>query len=116
MSSRTAEWDPGHYESTFSFVWNYGSDLITVLDPQPGERILDVGCGPGQLTARIAASGAVPLGIDKSPAMVAQARQNYPSLKFQLVDTVDFRASEPFDAAFSNAALHWMLDPDAAAR
>jgi SAM-dependent methyltransferase len=105
------QWDAGLYESGFQFVWKHGEGVVTLLDPQPGERILDVGCGTGHLTAQIAGQGAVTLGIDASPAMIAQARQHFPKLKFQLVDAGDFQSEPIFDAAFSNAALHWMLEP-----
>jgi trans-aconitate methyltransferase len=105
-----AGWDPELYEARHSFVWQFGQDLVGVLDPKPGERILDVGCGPGQLTAQIAEAGARVIGLDASPAMIGQARQNFPQLSFVLQDaaTMDFRGE--FDAVFSNAALHWMLD------
>jgi trans-aconitate methyltransferase len=102
------EWDAGLYESGFQFVWKYGAGVVSLLDPKPGERILDLGCGTGHLTAEIAGAGASVLGIDASPAMVAQARQNFPKLAFQLVDAAGFRTEQPFDAVFSNAALHWM--------
>ncbi len=107
---RSASWDATLYESGHSFVWKYGAALLPLLNPQPGERILDVGCGTGHLTSEIAALGAETLGIDSSPDMVAQARQNYPKLKFQLADAKSFRVSEFFDAVFSNAALHWIPD------
>ncbi len=115
MAARKADWDPACYESSHAFVWEYGAALIGILAPQPGERILDFGCGTGHLTARIAESGAHVLGIDSSPAMVAQARQNYPRLAFELADGQHYRAAAPFDAVFSNAALHWMLDVEGAA-
>jgi trans-aconitate methyltransferase len=84
--------------------------LIELLNPKPGERILDLGCGTGHLTAHIAARGASTTGLDASVSMVAQARQNYPKLRFVLGDASDFRFDEPFDAVFSNAALHWIPD------
>jgi trans-aconitate methyltransferase len=105
------EWDAALYESGFQFVWEHGTGVVSLLEPKPGERILDLGCGTGHLTAQIAAAGALTLGIDASPAMVAQARQNFPKLTFQLVDAADFQSDSIFDAVFSNAALHWMLDP-----
>jgi SAM-dependent methyltransferase len=106
------QWDAALYESGFQFVWKHGAGVVTLLEPQAGERILDVGCGTGHLTAEIAAAGAVTLGIDASPAMIAQARQNFPKLAFRLVDAAEFETEEPFDAIFSNAALHWMMDPE----
>lgn len=110
-----ASWNPALYESTHSFVWKYGADLVSWLAPQAGERILDVGCGTGQLTAAIAEQGAVVTGLDRAPGMIAQARINYPQLSFQLGDITSFTTEEPFDAVFSNAALHWVRDAEAAA-
>jgi trans-aconitate methyltransferase len=112
MSAARPDWDPARYEGSHSFVWEYGADLLTILAAQPGERILDLGCGTGHLTARIGETGAETLGIDSSPAMIAQARQNYPRLKFKLADALEFRTETTFDAVFSNAALHWMMEPD----
>ena len=109
MSAQTP-WNAGLYEGEHSFIWKYGAALLPLLDAKPGERVLDLGCGTGQLTAEIAAAGADTLGIDSSPEMIGQARQNYPKLKFQLADARTFVAPYPFDAAFSNAALHWIPD------
>jgi trans-aconitate methyltransferase len=108
-------WDPDLYEGRFAFVWNLGSGLIDLLEPQPGERILDLGSGTGHLTHQIAERGAFVSGLDSSPAMVAQARANYPKLQFVLGDAADFSSPEQFDAVFSNAALHWMQRPEAVA-
>jgi trans-aconitate 2-methyltransferase len=113
--ARSADWDPARYEGSHSFVWEYGADLVSLLNPRAGERILDVGCGTGHLAARIAESGSEVLGIDSSPAMIAQARQNFPKLQFQLADVREFRATELFDAVFSNAALHWIQEAEQAA-
>jgi trans-aconitate methyltransferase len=115
MSSEPKQWDARLYESTSQFVWQYGDGVVSLLEPKPSERILDVGCGTGHLTARIAESGAETHGIDASPAMVAQARQHYPKLSFQLINAAQFQTEDLFDAVFSNAALHWMLDADAVA-
>jgi trans-aconitate methyltransferase len=106
-------WDSSLYDDRHSFVWKNVGDLIDLLAPRPGERILDLGCGTGHLTSRIAALGADVTGLDGSVSMIAQARQNYPKLRFVLSDARTFHFNEPFDAVFSNAALHWI--PEAAA-
>lgn len=106
-------WDTGLYEGQHSFVWKLGEGLLGALRAQPGERILDLGCGTGQLTAAIAESGAGVLGLDASPEMIGQARQNYPRLQFVLQDAATMSFDAEFDAIFSNAALHWILDAEA---
>jgi trans-aconitate 2-methyltransferase len=108
-------WDPALYQDKHAFVWQYGQDLIGLLEPRSGQRILDVGCGPGQLTAQIAAAGAEVTGIDSSPAMLAEARKNYPGLSFELMDAARMAYDRYFHAVFSNAALHWVRDAGAAA-
>jgi len=108
-------WDPRLYDSTHRYVFDYGKSLLDLLAPQAGERILDLGCGTGHLTNQIAETGANVLGIDSSPEMIGQARQNYPKLKFQLANAASFQAAEPFDAVFSNAVLHWIKPPEPAA-
>ena len=104
--------DSGLYESRHSFVWNLAADLVPLCAPEPGERILDIGCGTGQLTAKLAETGASVVGLDRSPDMIGQARQNYPALEFRLADASNFSFPREFDAVFSNAALHWVLEPE----
>jgi trans-aconitate methyltransferase len=113
-SPASSPWDAARYQDRHSFVWRYGANLLEQLNPQPSERILDVGCGTGQLTAEIARSGAQVVGLDYSADMLSQARQNYPDLTFILGDASAFDFPEPFDAVFSNAALHWVKDADGA--
>jgi trans-aconitate 2-methyltransferase len=108
-------WDPALYQDKHAFVWQYGQDLIGLLAPLEGERILDVGCGTGQLTAQIAAAGAEVTGIDSSPAMLAEARKNYPDIRFEAMDVGEMSYDGCFDAVFSNAALHWVRDAEGAA-
>ncbi|MGI8745682.1 MAG: class I SAM-dependent methyltransferase [Bryobacteraceae bacterium] len=109
-------WEPGLYDAVHSYVSSYGKDLVEVLAPKTGERILDLGCGTGTLTGEIARSGAIVTGIDSSPEMIGQARQNYPRLDFRLVDARTFRSADRFDAVFSNAALHWIQPPEDVAK
>ena len=93
-------------------MWRYGAEVIELLAPQKGERILDLGCGTGHLTHRIAESGATVIGIDRSPTMLAEARKNYPDLQFVAADARSFAFARPFDAVFSNATLHWILEAE----
>jgi trans-aconitate methyltransferase len=103
-------WDSALYDDRHSFVWKTSADMVETLDAKPGERILDLGCGTGHLTERLAASGADVVGIDASPSMIAMARQNFPKLQFQVADARSFRFAVPFDGIFSNAALHWVRE------
>lgn len=115
MTDKPAQnWDSALYDDRHSFVWKKGEELLELLAPKDGERILDLGCGTGHLTAKIAESGASVIGIDSSPDMIAQARQNFPKLTFRLADATAFTAEEPFDAVFSNAVLHWVTKAEAA--
>jgi len=118
MGGDRNRWDPDDYDGGHGFVYEYGADVVDLLDPNPGERVLDLGCGTGHLTAEIArAVGAdgVVLGLDRSGEMVARAREAHPDLAFVRADARAFAAAEPFDAVFSNAALHWVPDQDAVA-
>jgi trans-aconitate methyltransferase len=107
-------WNARAYDSSFGYVSAHGAPLIDLLDPQPGERIVDLGCGTGVLTADLAARGALVLGIDGSASMIEAAIAHHPGLDFIVGDGHDFSVAHPYDAVFSNAALHWMnRDPDA---
>ncbi len=108
------EWNTGLYQSSHSFVWEYGRELVALLAPKPGERILDVGCGTGQLTAEIAQSGASVQGIDSSAAMVEEAARKWREARFEVMDVVAMRFREEFDAVFSSAVLHWVWEAEAA--
>lgn len=103
-----AGWDAELYDRAAAFVWQHGSDLVDLLAPRPGERVLDLGCGTGHLTAELAARGARVVGLDNDPVMIERARRSYPALEFVHGDAASFRFAEPFDAVFSNAALHWV--------
>jgi trans-aconitate 2-methyltransferase len=106
-----AAWNANLYDSKHDFVWKYGSDVVSLLAPKPGERILDLGCGTGHLTAQIAESSARVLGVDRSSDMVAAARNAYPDLTFEIADARDLPFRDEFDAVFSNATLHWIHEP-----
>lgn len=107
-----ARWNAGLYDEKHSFVWKMAAGLLELLDSKPGERILDIGCGTGHLTAQIAATGAYVIGIDCSAEMIRQARVAHPSLQFEVADARDLAFARPFDAVFSNAALHWIREPE----
>ncbi|WEL20522.1 methyltransferase domain-containing protein [Halorhabdus sp. BNX81] len=106
------DWDPAAYED-HAFVYEYGESLLSLLDPQPGERILDIGCGTGELTAEIAASEPEVVGIDSSAEMIDAARDRHSEPTFRVADATAFDPDESFDAVFSNAAFHWIDDQDA---
>lgn len=104
-------WDPARYRRNAAFVAELGQPLLELLAPEPGERILDLGCGDGALTALIAARARV-FGVDASAEQVAAARAR--GLEAAVADGTRLAFDAEFDAVFSNAALHWMRDPDAA--
>lgn len=103
-------WNARGYAENARFVADLGLPVLDLLAPQRGERILDVGCGDGALTARIAASGAEVVGIDSSPELVAAARAA--GVDARLMDARDIAFSEHFDAVFTNAALHWVTQAE----
>jgi trans-aconitate methyltransferase len=107
------QWNADSYVTRHAFVFAYGAGLLELLAPQPGQLILDLGCGSGELTQQIAAAGAEVVGLDSSAAMLAKARAQFPALDFRLADATSFELPERFDTVFSNAVLHWI--PDAAA-
>lgn len=110
-------WRPTLYDTKLGFNTTFGTDLVALLAPRPGEKILDLGCGTGDLAQQIASHGATVVGIDSSPAMIERAQEKYPSIQFIRADGQDFAFSpDTFDAVFSNAALHWMRDAAGVAR
>src|SRR5437773_12437797 len=102
----TNQWNAAQYDAKHGFVYEKARGLVELLAPQAGERILDVGCGTGQLTAEIARAGAQVQGIDNSAAMIGQARTNFPELRFEEADVRSIEIREEFDAVFSDAVLH----------
>jgi trans-aconitate methyltransferase len=88
--------------------------LIDLLDPQPNEHVLDLGCGTGELSQAIAEKGAVVTGIDADPQMISQAETQFPSVMFSVADARSFLLPTQVDAVFSNAALHWVPESERA--
>jgi trans-aconitate 2-methyltransferase len=113
------QWNAADYAQASTGQQQWARELIAKLHLQGYERVLDIGCGDGKVTAEIAAGlerGSV-VGIDNSPAMIALAQASYPkaqaqwaNLTFQLAEAADLPFSAEFDVVFSNATLHWVLD------
>lgn len=103
------EWDPKAYRDNAAFVPSFGKSVVALLDPKPGERILDLGCGDGTLTAKIADTTPLVIGVDSSPEMVYATRERGLAAIVMRGEALQF--DTPFDAVFSNAALHWMHPP-----
>ena len=101
-------WNAEEYRAKHAFVFQYGEEVLNLLDPRPGEKILDLGCGTGELTAELERRGAKAVGIDQSEEMLAKARQSFPNLSFRCEDALKLQEENCYDAIFSNAVLHWI--------
>jgi trans-aconitate methyltransferase len=104
-------WSSERYQQHAPYVPNLGAAVLDLLDPQRGERVLDLGCGDGVLTQQLVARGATVVGIDSSPDMIDAARAR--GLDARLMDGESLPFDREFDAVFSNAALHWIRNHDA---
>lgn len=108
----TQTWDPDHYHRNARFVADLALPVVDLLDPRPGEDVLDLGCGDGFLTLKLMAIGCRVVGVDASAAMVEGACRAGVDARVADVRSLDFR--EEFDAVFSNATLHWVKEPETA--
>jgi trans-aconitate methyltransferase len=108
----TQTWDTKDYNENGAFVHGLADGVLEWLAAKPGEHILDLGCGDGQLTQRIAATGAKVVGVDWSASMIAAARERGIEAVQANVEALPC-GDALFDAVFSNAALHWVRDQDA---
>lgn len=105
-------WNASLYDQKHDFVSKFGESLVEVLAPQADEKILDVGCGTGDLAYEISSRGAIVIGTDASEAMTLTAKQKYPMMEFLTQDAAAMDFTNEFDGVFSNAALHWMKQQD----
>ena len=117
MSPQTYQWNPVEYAKSSSVQQQWARELIRKLELKGNERILDIGCGDGKVTAEIALcvpNGFV-LGIDNSKEMITLSQSLFPAdafsnLRFQCEDVSRLPFENKFDVVFSNATLHWVLD------
>lgn len=106
------KWDSDTYSRDFSFVYKYGEDLIRLLNLKKGIKVLDLGCGTGELTEKLYEAGAIANGIDASAEQISRAREKFPHICFRQADAVSFAMPEQMDAVFSNALFHWIQSDD----
>ncbi len=106
------KWNAELYDQKHDFVFKYGENVLDLLGPKPGEKILDLGCGSGYLTNAIREEGAEVLGVDSSAEMIAKAKQSYPETEFEVANATNLGYNASFNAIFSNAVLHWIKAED----
>ncbi len=105
------EWDEKNYSENFKFVHQYGEKLLDLITVPDGSFVVDLGCGNGALTAKLAEKYEV-LGIDSSPEMLGKAAQDHPDIEFMCDDACGFSLEKRADAVFSNAVFHWIENQD----
>ena len=102
------DWNASDYQKNFSFVPSYGESVMSLLTKPAGAFVVDLGCGNGSLTPKLAEKGYRVLGIDDSDTMLALAKVNHPEQTFRKGNAINFQLEEKADAIFSNAVLHWI--------
>lgn len=106
-------WNADEYAEGFGFVPRYGLDVLSLLEGKPGMSVVDLGCGNGAITQRIADEGFDVVGVDASEEMIGRARAEHPGVSFVHADALSYIPDEPVDAVFSNAVFHWIDDHEA---
>lgn len=99
-------WNATRYDTQHAFVSHYGKDILSLLQPQQGETIVDVGCGTGDLAHELSKQDVHVIGIDASPNMIATAKEKYPHIPFYVQSATQVTGFSNVDAVFSNATLH----------
>ncbi|MBO0994142.1 class I SAM-dependent methyltransferase [Bacillus sp. SD088] len=112
MKNAHDAWNSKLYDQSHSFVSKFRESIITLLAPKNGERILDLGCGTGDLAQQITDLGTRVFGVDQSSNMIAEAKEKYPHIPFKVEDARSLPYQDEFDAVFSNATLHWIQPPE----
>lgn len=107
--NQASRWEPADYARNAAFVPALGKAVVELLAPCAGEHILDLGCGDGVLTQALVEAGARVRGVDASPEMIAAAKAR--GIDAEVMDGQALGFDGEFDAVFTNAALHWMLEP-----
>jgi trans-aconitate methyltransferase len=105
-------WKTELYDNKLAYVSDFGKGVVELLNPIREEKILDLGCGTGDLAHEISKSEANVTGMDLSAEMIEKAKIKYPNINFYVGNAEDFKLDSTFDAVFSNAALHWMKNPE----
>jgi len=110
------KWNSTLYDKSHDFVSKYGEGILSYLNPQPGETILDLGCGTGDLTKEIFLANSHVIGVDSSTDMIEKAKSKFPEIEFYQMDARELKFDILFDAIFSNAVLHWIPEKEVVIR
>jgi len=107
------EWNAQNYIKTCGRVTEHGAKLVDILRAMPRGKVLDLGCGTGELTSKIAKFSDEVIGLDSSVEMVNLARKTYPEINYVISDACTMQWDNYFDYVFSNAVLHFIKNQDA---